>query len=99
MGRLRIRRYGTRAEVMNGTARMTKGRLTKDDFIYNEHGYIVSKKKSKLMKTNANPLRHKGLLQNRKGVFGPRSKKKVRAKKDKYIRNDFKNVKTRSRKN
>ena len=32
MARNRIRRYGTRAEVMNGTARMTQGRLTKEDF-------------------------------------------------------------------
>ena len=47
MGRLRQKRYGTRAEVMNGTARMTQGRLTKNDFTYNQYGYIVSKKKSK----------------------------------------------------
>ena len=50
MARLRVKRYGTRTEVMNGSARMTQGRLTKDDFVYNEYGYIVSKKKSKLMK-------------------------------------------------
>ena len=77
MARLRVKRYGTRAEVMNGTARMTQGRLTKDDFVYNEYGYIVSKKKSKLMKGKENPLRKKGLLQkkktkkNKKGTFGP----------------------------
>ena len=77
MGRLRVKRYGTRAEVMNGTARMTQGRLTKEDFVYNEYGYIVSKKKSKLMKGKDNPLRKKGLLQkkktkkNKKGTFGP----------------------------
>ena len=76
MVRLKIKRYGTRAEVMHGNARMTHGRLTKEDFSYNEEGKIVSKKKSKLMKTNANPLRKKGLLQNTKGVFGPRTKKK-----------------------
>jgi len=80
MGRLRVKRYGTRAEVMNGTARMTQGRLTKDDFVYNEYGYIVSKKKSKLMKGKDNPLRKKGLLQkkktkkNKKGTFGPLKK-------------------------
>lgn len=97
MARLRIRRYGTRAEVMNGTARMTQGRLTKEDFTYNEHGYIVSKKKSRLMKTKENPLRKKGLLQNKKGVFGPRRKKTYKKKKRKsLIRNDFKN--TRSQK-
>ena len=44
MARLRIRRYGTRAEVWHGKARMTQGRLTKDDLIMNEYGYIVSKK-------------------------------------------------------
>ena len=77
MARLRVKRYGTRAEVMNGTARMTQGRLTKEDFVYNEYGYIVSKKKSKLMKGKENPLRKKGLLQkkktkkNKKGTFGP----------------------------
>ena len=57
MARLRVKRYGTRTEVMNGTARMTQGRLTKEDFIYNEYGYIVSKKKSKQMKGKNNPLR------------------------------------------
>ena len=45
MARNKIRRYGTRAEVMSGTARMTQGRLTKADFTYNEQGRIVSKKK------------------------------------------------------
>tara|TARA_Y100000389_G_C17350900_1_gene458399 strand:- start:299 stop:586 length:288 start_codon:yes stop_codon:yes gene_type:complete len=79
MARLRVKRYGTRTEVMNGNARMTQGRLTKDDFVYNEYGYIVSKKKSKLMKGKDNPLRKKGLLQkkktkkNKKGTFGPLS--------------------------
>lgn len=77
MARLRVKRYGTRTEVMNGTARMTQGRLIKTDFVYNEYGYIVSKKKSKLMKGKENPLRKKGLLQkkktqkNKKGTFGP----------------------------
>ena len=76
MGRLRIKRYGTRTEVMNGNARMTQGRLTKEDFVYNEYGYIVSKKKSKLMKGKENPLRKLKLLQKKKnlekkGTFGP----------------------------
>lgn len=77
MARLRIKRYGTRAEVWHGKARMTQGRLTKEDLKMNEYGYIVSKKKSKLMKTKNNPLRKKGLLQKKKktkkkGVFGPK---------------------------
>ena len=83
MARYKIKRYGTRAEVMHGKARMTEGRLTKKDLTYNPQGAIVSKKKSKLMKTDQNPLRKIGLLQNKKGVFGPRTKKN--------IRNNFKN--------
>ncbi len=89
MARLKIKRYGTRAEVMHGTARMTHGRLTKEDFTYNEEGKIVSKKKSKLMKTKANPLRKKGMLQNSKGVFGPRKTKKRKE----TPRNNFSNAK------
>lgn len=96
MARLRIKRYGTRAEVMHGTARMTQGRLTKDDFTYSEEGKIVSKKKSKLMKTKANPLRKKGMLQNTKGVFGPRVKTRKRSKKRKEVpRNNFSNKKVK----
>ena len=83
MARNRIRRYGTRAEVMNGTARMTQGRLTKADFIYNEKGYIVSKKKHIKMKGNDNPLRKQKYLQTKKGKFGParRKTKSLRKKK------------------
>ena len=86
MGRLRTKRYGTRAEVWHGKARMTQGRLTKEDFVMNEYGYIVSKRKSKLMKSKENPLRQKGLLQkkkskNQKGKFGPqRTKNKTKNK-------------------
>ena len=75
MARNRTRRYGTRAEVMNGTARMTKGRLTKADFIYNEKGYIVSKKKSIKMKGEHNPLKKQKYLQTKKGKFGPARRK------------------------
>jgi hypothetical protein len=83
MARLRIRRYGTRAEVWHGKARMTQGRLQKEDLIMNDNGYIVSKKKHKLMKTKVNPLRQRGLLQNKKsknkkGSFGPKKTKKRR---------------------
>ena len=81
MARLRIPRYGTRAEVWHGKARMTQGRLRKEDLIMNENGYIVSKKKHNLMKTKENPLRQRGLLQNKKsknkkGSFGPKKTKK-----------------------
>ena len=66
MARNRTRRYGTRAEVMNGTARMTKGRLTKADFVYNEKGYIDSKKKSIKMKGDENPLKNKNIYKQKK---------------------------------
>ena len=75
MARNRIRRYGTRAEVMNGTARMTQGRLTKADFIYNDKGYIVSKKKSVKMRGDDNPLKKQKYLQTKKGRFGPARRK------------------------
>ena len=83
MARLRVKRYGTRAEVYHGNARMTQGRLTKEDLVMNQYGYIVSKSKSRLMKTKVNPLRKKGLLQkkknkNQKGTFGPKKKTKKR---------------------
>ena len=96
MGRLRIKRYGTRTEVMNGNARMTQGRLTKEDFVYNEYGYIVSKKKSKLMKGKENPLRKLKLLQKKKnlekkGTFGPLKNK---TKKNKTKKNKTKKNKT-----
>ena len=68
-----MKRYGSRREVMNGTARMTRGRLTKKNFIKNKNGRIVSKKKffhAKKKKTN--PLLKLG-YQKPKGSknFGP----------------------------
>jgi hypothetical protein len=99
MGRLRTRRYGTRAEVWHGKARMTQGRLTKEDFVMNEYGYIVSKRKSKLMKSKVNPLRQKGLLQkkkskNQKGKFGPqKTKTKTKTKTKNKIKKNKSNKK------
>jgi hypothetical protein len=81
MVRNKIRRYGTRAEVMSGTARMTQGRLTKSDFMYNNKGYIVSKKKSIKMKGEENPLKKQKYLQTKKGKFGPARKKTLKNKK------------------
>lgn len=37
-------RYGSRRQVMNGTAKMTTGRRTKGFFVLNKHGRIVSRK-------------------------------------------------------
>jgi hypothetical protein len=54
-GGSRMRRIGSRAEVMHGTAHHTSGGLTKKNLKYNKHGRIVSLKKSKTAKS-------KGLL-------------------------------------
>ena len=65
---------GSRAEVWHGNAKMTSGRLTKEDLHKNKLGRIVSKKKSlKHSKDpNKNPLLKSG-LQQKKGsnTFGP----------------------------
>ena len=42
--------FGSREQVMNGTAYKTEGLLTKDDLMYNNRGRIVSKKKFKTAK-------------------------------------------------
>ena len=42
--------FGSRVQVMNGNAKMTTGRLSKKDLMYNKHGRIVSKKKFALAK-------------------------------------------------
>lgn len=49
-----VKKVGTRAEVMHGTARQTSGGLTKKDLKYNKQGRIVSKKKSVLGKKQYN---------------------------------------------
>lgn len=70
----KVKRYGSRAEVWHGTARMTKGRLTKEDFVKNKHGRIVSRVKSLKHSKNSdkNPLKKQG-YQQKKGskTFGP----------------------------
>ena len=81
MARLKVPRYGTRAEVMHGKARMTQGRLRKEDLTYNEYGQILSKVRQQAMKSKKNPLRKLGLLQSKKkgtkkGLFGPKKKSK-----------------------
>lgn len=96
MARHRIKRYGTRAEVMNGGARMTQGRLTKSDLKYNEYGYIVSKTKSIQMKGEKNPLRKLNMLQNKKGTFGPKKHSKKKSLKNRN--KNKKNARKRSKK-
>ena len=61
-------KIGTRYQVMNGTAKMTGGGLTKSNLKYNKRGKIVSRKVSKLAKKN-NRLVKAGFI-TRKGQFG-----------------------------
>jgi hypothetical protein len=51
----RMRRVGSRAQVMHGSAHHTSGGLTKKDLKYNKAGRIVSARKSRTAKS-------KGLL-------------------------------------
>ena len=49
--------YGSRAEVMHGTAEMTTGGLRVNDLGYSKSGEIVSLAKQKLAKKKTNPLK------------------------------------------
>ena len=88
-----MKRYGSRAEVIHGTAKMTTGRLSKNDLFKNKQGRIVSRKKLRHMKDpKKNPLLKLG-YQRKKGSkeFGPNnldettnnSKKQNHSKKNK----------------
>ena len=44
------RKYGTRSEVWEGTAKQTRGKLQKSDLVMSRSGRIVSKRKSELAK-------------------------------------------------
>ena len=60
--------FGSRAQVMHGTAKKTSGGLTKTQLKYNKQGKIVSKKASTLAKKN-NRLVKSGYV-TKKGEFG-----------------------------
>jgi len=80
-----MKRYGSRAEVWHGNAKMTTGRLLKNNLIKNKIGRIVSKKKIGHMKDpKKNPLLKLG-YQRKKGTheFGPNKKKNSKKKKKK----------------
>jgi hypothetical protein len=63
-----VRTTGSRAQVMNGTARRTSGNLTKKDLKYNKNGRIVSRKQSARAKRE-NRLVKAGYV-TKKGEFG-----------------------------
>ena len=63
-----VRATGSRAQVMNGTARRTAGNLTRKDLKYNKNGRIVSRKQSARAKRE-NRLVKSGYV-TKKGEFG-----------------------------
>jgi len=71
--------YGSRVQVMNGTAYKTNGGLKKYDLKYNKSGRIVSKLKSKTAKKEKR-LEKAGYF-TEKGKFGF-VKKEVKTKKN-----------------
>ena len=65
--------FGSRAQVMHGTAMKTSGGLTKKNLRKNKHGRIVSIRASKSAKKNKNL----GSFKAKKGdSFGPNKKRK-----------------------
>jgi hypothetical protein len=75
---------GSRTQVLNGTAYMTTGELTKDKLLYNKDGYIVSKKKHFTAKKEMR-LEKYGYF-TKKGKFGSvkRSRKNRRTKREMF---------------
>jgi hypothetical protein len=69
---------GSRQKVLNGTAYMTTGELTKDKLLLNKNGYIVSKKKH-ITATKEMRLEKYGYF-TKKGKFGYIRKKTMRKK-------------------
>jgi hypothetical protein len=60
--------FGTRAKVWHGTAKQTKGYLTKKDLMKNKHGRIVSRRKHNTAKRQKRLVKA-GYL-TKKGHFG-----------------------------
>ncbi len=71
-----MKRVGSRAQVMHGTAHHTSGGLTKKDLKMNKWGRIVSKAKSAKAKKE-NRLAKMG-FKTQKGKFGVVKTKKTR---------------------
>ncbi len=63
-----MKRVGSRAQVMHGTAHHTSGGLTKKDLKMNKWGRIVSRKKS--MKAKKDKRLEKAGYKTKKGKFG-----------------------------
>ena len=71
------RKFGTRSEVWEGTAKQTRGKLQKGDLVMSRSGRIVSKRKSELAKKSYAAYGFKP----RKAAPKEQQKKKVRRRK------------------
>ncbi len=69
---------GSRTQVMNGTAYMTTGELTKNQLVYSKEGYIVSKKKHITAKKEMR-LEKYGYF-TKKGKFGSTKRRKSKGR-------------------
>lgn len=65
-------KYGSRVQVMNGTAAMTTGKLKKGDLMKNKWGDIVSRKKHALGLKSFTPARKALFAANRATPFKPK---------------------------
>ena len=74
------RKYGTRSEVWEGTAKQTRGKLQKADLVLSRSGRIVSKRKSELAKQSYATYGFKKREQPK-----PEPKKKRRRKKNQAV--------------
>jgi hypothetical protein len=78
-----MKKIGSRAQVMHGSAHHTSGGLTKTDLKYNKWGRIVSRKKSTMAKKTRRL--EKAGYKAKKGSFGVvKTKKAKKAKKGGY---------------
>ena len=89
-----MRASGSRAQVMNGTAKKTPGGLTRKDLKYNKQGRIVSKKQSARAKRE-NRLVKSGYV-TEKGVFGSKFVGEKKSPKKSKKRSSKKRSKKRS---
>tara|TARA_B110000444_G_scaffold115072_2_gene108441 strand:- start:3825 stop:4127 length:303 start_codon:yes stop_codon:yes gene_type:complete len=71
---------GSRAQVWHETAYSTAGGLTKDDFVQNKHGRIVSKLKHNTAKKEKRLQKHGYFA--KKGTFGFVKKDDIKSKKN-----------------
>jgi hypothetical protein len=69
---------GSRTQVVNGTAYMTTGELTKNQLVYSKEGYIVSKKKHITAKKEMR-LEKYGYF-TKKGKFGSTKRRKSKGR-------------------